>query len=121
VPVTLARTAATAGGPPTTARPGRARGRRLLPTTVVTLVVVLGVVVPGTAFAVGLTQADGGHVVVVRNGGPFDDTEIDAQADAARQSGYDSCPTCALIDVMQALPDGLTTYAPGTGFAVSGP
>ena len=47
--------------------------------------------------------------------------QIDAQADAARQSGYDSCPTCAQIDVMQAPPDGLTTYAPGTGFTVSRP
>jgi hypothetical protein len=45
---------------------------------------------------------------------------IDAQADAARQSGYNACPTCAQIDILKSLPDGLTTYAPGTGFSVTG-
>ncbi len=44
--------------------------------------------------------------------------QIDAQADAARQSGYNACPTCAQIDIMKALPSGLTTYAPGQSFAV---
>jgi len=46
--------------------------------------------------------------------------QIDAQADTARQSGYNGCPTCAQIDVLKALPQGLTTYAPGTGFTVAG-
>ena len=46
--------------------------------------------------------------------------QIDAQADAARQNGYNGCPTCAQIDVLKALPQGLTTYAPGTGFTVAG-
>ena len=76
MPVTPARTTAPTGDTPATARPGRPRGRRLLLTTVVTLLVVLGAVVPGIAFAAGFTKADGGHVVVVRNGGPFDDNSI---------------------------------------------
>ena len=46
--------------------------------------------------------------------------QIDAQANAARQSGYNSCPTCAQIDILKSLPPGLTTYAPGSGFAVTG-
>jgi hypothetical protein len=46
--------------------------------------------------------------------------QIDAQADAARQNGYNSCPTCAQIDILKSLPQGLTTYAPGSGFAVTG-
>ncbi|MEU2349669.1 SPFH domain-containing protein [Modestobacter sp. NPDC049651] len=46
--------------------------------------------------------------------------QIDAQADTARQSGYNGCPTCAQIDVLKALPQGLTTYAPGNGFSVTG-
>jgi SPFH domain / Band 7 family len=46
--------------------------------------------------------------------------QIDAQANAARQSGYNSCSTCAQIDILKALPPGLTTYAPGSGFAVTG-
>jgi SPFH domain / Band 7 family len=46
--------------------------------------------------------------------------QIDAQADSARQNGYNGCPTCAQIDVLKALPQGLTTYAPGNGFSVTG-
>jgi hypothetical protein len=46
--------------------------------------------------------------------------QIDAKANAARQSGYNSCPTCAQIDILKALPPGLTTYAPGQAFAVTG-
>jgi hypothetical protein len=46
--------------------------------------------------------------------------QIDARANAAKQSGYNSCPTCAQIDILKALPGGLTTYAPGQGFAVTG-
>jgi len=46
--------------------------------------------------------------------------QVDAQADAARQSGYDACPTCAQMDILKSLPEGLTTYAPGTGFSVTG-
>ena len=46
--------------------------------------------------------------------------QIDAKANAARQSGYTSCPTCAQIDILKSLPSGLTTYAPGSGFAVTG-
>jgi len=46
--------------------------------------------------------------------------QIDAKANAARQSGYNSCPTCAQIDILKSLPSGLTTYAPGQGFAVTG-
>jgi SPFH domain / Band 7 family len=61
------------GGP---ARPRRPRGRRVLIGAVVTLVVVLGAVVPGIAYVSGFTKADGGHVVVVRNGGAFDDNSV---------------------------------------------
>lgn len=46
--------------------------------------------------------------------------QVDAQTNAARQQGYNLCPTCADIDRLNALPDGLTTYAPGSGFAVTG-
>ena len=47
--------------------------------------------------------------------------QVDAEANAARQSGYDACPTCAQMDILKSLPGGLTTYAPGTGFTVAGP
>jgi hypothetical protein len=75
VPVKSAPSSSTVGDLPV--RPAqRPRGRRVLLSLVVVLAVVLGVLVPGIAFASGFTKADGGHVVVVRNGGPFDDNSI---------------------------------------------
>lgn len=60
-----------------------------------------------SAFA-GVTKAQAG----------LQQAQIDAQANTVRQQGYNSCATCAQIDVLKALPPGLTTYAPGTSFAV---
>ena len=39
----------------------------------------------------------------------------DAEANQARQDGYNKCPTCARIDELKALPSGITVYAPGNG------
>lgn len=44
--------------------------------------------------------------------------QIDAQANTVRQGGYNTCPTCAEIDKLKALPPGITTYAPGSAVAV---
>lgn len=46
--------------------------------------------------------------------------QIEAETNAVRQQGYNTCPTCADIERLKALPPGLTTYAPGQGFAVTG-
>lgn len=37
----------------------------------------------------------------------------DAAANEARQNGYNKCPTCADIERLKALPQGITVYAPG--------
>ncbi|PRX01014.1 UNVERIFIED_ORG: SPFH domain/Band 7 family protein [Actinomadura viridilutea] len=37
----------------------------------------------------------------------------EAQANKARQDGYNKCPTCARIEELKALPQGITVYAPG--------
>lgn len=37
----------------------------------------------------------------------------EADANRARQDGYDKCPACAEIDKLRALPQGITVYAPG--------
>jgi regulator of protease activity HflC (stomatin/prohibitin superfamily) len=47
--------------------------------------------------------------------------QADAEANRARQAGYAACPTCAEIDKVKALPQGLTVYAPGGGTGVSVP
>ncbi|POM27245.1 SPFH domain / Band 7 family protein [Actinomadura rubteroloni] len=37
----------------------------------------------------------------------------EAAANKARQDGYNKCPTCARIEELKALPQGITVYAPG--------
>jgi uncharacterized membrane protein YqiK len=44
--------------------------------------------------------------------------QAEADANKKRQDGYDACPACAQIDMIKALPPGVTTYAPGAGAAV---
>lgn len=43
----------------------------------------------------------------------------DADANKIRQSGYESCPACAAIDQLKAIPPNVTTFAPGAGFAIT--
>lgn len=38
---------------------------------------------------------------------------LEAAANKARQDGYNKCPTCAEIEKLKALPQGITVYAPG--------
>jgi regulator of protease activity HflC (stomatin/prohibitin superfamily) len=44
--------------------------------------------------------------------------QAEAEANRKRQEGYNACPMCAQIDMIRALPPGVTTYAPGAGAAV---
>lgn len=44
--------------------------------------------------------------------------QAEADANKKRQEGYNACPACAQIDVIKALPPGVTTYAPGANTAV---
>jgi uncharacterized membrane protein YqiK len=46
----------------------------------------------------------------------------EAAANKARQDGYNKCPTCAKIEELKALPQGITVYAPGNagGIAIPG-
>jgi hypothetical protein len=45
----------------------------------------------------------------------------DAAANKARQDGYNKCPTCAEIEKLKALPQGITVYAPGNPGGVALP
>jgi hypothetical protein len=67
-----------------------------------------------------INQAQAAFAGVTESQAALQRAQIDAQADSARQQGYNSCPTCAQIDIIKSLPDGLTTYAPGQGFSVTG-
>jgi regulator of protease activity HflC (stomatin/prohibitin superfamily) len=44
---------------------------------------------------------------------------LDAKANRIRESGYRSCPACARIDALKAIPPTVHTFAPGGAFAVS--
>lgn len=45
--------------------------------------------------------------------------KAEAQANEQRQRGYQQCPACAVIDELKAIPPSVTTFAPGTGFAIT--
>jgi regulator of protease activity HflC (stomatin/prohibitin superfamily) len=45
----------------------------------------------------------------------------EAQANKARQDGYNKCHTCADIEKLKALPQGITVYAPGNSGGVALP
>jgi hypothetical protein len=47
--------------------------------------------------------------------------KADAQANEIRQQGYSTCPACATIDEMKSIPPTVTTFAPGSGFAITQP
>jgi hypothetical protein len=42
-----------------------------------------------------------------------------AAANAEKENGYRSCPACAAIDELKAIPSNVTTFAPGAGFAIT--
>ena len=44
---------------------------------------------------------------------------LQAKANEERQKGYQSCPACAAIDELKAIPSNVTTFAPGAGFAIT--
>lgn len=47
--------------------------------------------------------------------------KAEADANRARQNGYNTCPTCAEIEKLRALPQGITVYAPGNPGGVAVP
>lgn len=44
---------------------------------------------------------------------------LEAEANEKRQQGYEHCSACAQIDELKAIPSSVTTFAPGSGFAVT--
>lgn len=49
------------------------------------------------------------------------EAEALAAQNTAKQNGYIACPACAEIDVLKALPQGITVYAPGADTALALP
>jgi hypothetical protein len=65
-----------------------------------------------------VNDAQAAFAGVTKSQAALQQANIDAQANQARQNGYNSCSTCADIDRLKALPPGITTYAPGGSFAI---
>jgi hypothetical protein len=78
-----------------------------------------GVVLPDPVIK-AIDDAVAARAAISTSQAQLQQAQVDAQTNATRQQGYNQCPTCAQIDVINALPDGLTTFAPGGEFAVTG-
>lgn len=65
-----------------------------------------------------VNQAQAAFAQVSQQQALVQQAQLQAQANAAKQQGYASCPACEVIDELKALPSNLTTFAPGQGFAI---
>jgi len=66
-----------------------------------------------------INNAQSAFAAVSQSQAKIAQAQADAKANETRQNGYNACPVCGQIDMLHALPPGLTTYAPGTQFAVT--
>lgn len=71
---------------------------------------------PSKALLASIERAQTAFTGVTRAEGRLQAAQIDAQANEARQRGYNSCTACARIDAIKALPHNLTAL--GGNFAV---
>jgi hypothetical protein len=65
-----------------------------------------------------VTKAQAAFAAVSEAQAKVAQAQAEADANKRRQEGYNACPACAQIDMIKALPPGVTTYAPGSGVAV---
>lgn len=71
-----------------------------------------------TAVQDAVNKAQAAYAAVSEAQARVAQAQADAQANKKRQEGYNACPACAQIDIIKALPPGVTTYAPGAGATV---
>lgn len=68
-----------------------------------------------------ITKAQAAFAAVTEAQAKIAQAKAEAAANAQRQAGYQSCPVCAQIDTMKAIPPNVTTFAPGAGFSITSP
>lgn len=66
-----------------------------------------------------VNQAQAAFAQVSQQQALVQQAQLQAQANAARQAGYNACSACQIIDELKALPGNLTTYAPGAGTGIA--
>jgi len=60
-------------------------------------------------------QAQAAFAAVSQSQAKIAQAKAEADANAAKQQGYNSCPACAEQDILKALPPSVTVFAPGSG------
>jgi regulator of protease activity HflC (stomatin/prohibitin superfamily) len=60
-----------------------------------------------------VNDAQGAFAQVSQAQARVQSAQADAQATAAKSQAYQQCPGCLQIDIIKALPPGITVYAPG--------
>ncbi|MEW9529996.1 SPFH domain-containing protein [Microbispora sp. NPDC049125] len=78
------------------------------------------VTLPGEVQA-AVDQAQAAFAKVTEAQAKVAQARAEADANKARQDGYNKCPTCAEIEKLKALPQGITVYAPGNTGGVALP
>lgn len=66
-----------------------------------------------TTVQTAINNAQGAFAGVTKAQAALRTAQINAATNAARQKGYANCPACQQIDILGALPKGITVYAPG--------
>lgn len=66
-----------------------------------------------------INQAQTAFANVSKSQAAISAAQADAKANETRQQGYNACPICGQIDLMKAIPDHITTWAPGAGVTIS--
>jgi len=62
-----------------------------------------------------IDQAQAQYANVSQSQAKVKQAQLDAQANEEKQKGYNACPACSQIDILKALPQGVTVFAPGSG------
>ena len=65
-----------------------------------------------------INDAQGAFAGVTKAQAGLQQAAIDAQTNAKKQEGYNACPVCGQMDLLDHLPQGITTYAAGGAFAI---
>jgi regulator of protease activity HflC (stomatin/prohibitin superfamily) len=68
-----------------------------------------------------INQAQAAFAAVTEAQAKVQQAKAEAAANSQRQLGYSQCPACAQIDTLKAIPPTVTTFAPGSGFAITAP
>lgn len=66
-----------------------------------------------------VNQAQAAFAQVTEAQAKVESAKAEAEANRQRQRGYQDCPACAQIDTLKAIPPNVTTFAPGSNFAVT--